>query len=106
LDFVTFEMFQNVHEKNRFRWNKNLALYIYIYIYIQKHMKITWLNHQNNDIGHSNMTSNAIKNFDILATSLRVLYNYFNAPLKLFSDLYLTEFSYFSKTILFVYIIF
>jgi len=34
------------------------------------------------------MTSDVAKNFNILATSLNVLYNYFNG-LKLFSDSYL-----------------
>lgn len=61
-------------------------------------MKITLLNHQNDD-GHSNMMSNAIKNFGILAVCT-FLYNYFNDPLKLFLDLYLI-FSYFSKIVLF-----
>jgi len=32
--------------------------------------------------------NNAVKNFDILATSLSIQYNYFD-PKKLFSDLYL-----------------
>jgi len=32
------------------------------------------------------------KNFDILATSLSILHNYFNSPTKLFLDLYLAEF--------------
>jgi len=36
--------------------------------------------------------SNAAKNFDILTTSLSVLYNYFDNPIKLFSDLYLVKF--------------
>jgi len=41
----------------------------------------------------------AAKSFDILATSLSILHNYFNGPTKLFPDLYLL-FKYFSKTIL------
>jgi len=36
--------------------------------------------------------SNAGKNFDILTTSLNILYNYFDSSIKLFSDLYLTKF--------------
>jgi len=53
------------------------------------------------------MMRNSVKSFDILATSLRVLQNYFDAPTKLFSDLYLssctcylTKLLYFSKTVL------
>jgi len=38
------------------------------------------------------MTSNAAKNFNILATNLSSLRNYFVGPIKLFSDLYLTKF--------------
>jgi len=45
---------------------------------------------QNNYVGnHSRMTSDAAKNFNILATSLNVLHNYFNSLIKLFSDPYL-----------------
>jgi len=36
--------------------------------------------------------NNAAKNFDILTISLNVLYNYFDNPIKLFSDLYLVKF--------------
>jgi len=36
--------------------------------------------------------SNAIKDFDTLATSLNVLYSYFDSPTKLFSDMYLITF--------------
>jgi len=45
------------------------------------------------------MMDNAAKSFDILATSLSVLHNYFDSSTKLFSDLYLAKFRYFSKTI-------
>jgi len=44
------------------------------------------------------MISNVIKKFDILATSLNVLHNYFNSLIQLFSELYLIR--YFSKTVL------
>jgi len=44
------------------------------------------------------MISNVTKKFDILATSLNVLHNYFNSLIKLFSELYLVR--YFSKTVL------
>jgi len=36
--------------------------------------------------------SDVAKNFDILATKLRVLHNYFDDLTKLFSDLYLAKF--------------
>jgi len=38
------------------------------------------------------MISNAAKNFDILATNLNVLYNYFDDLTKLSSNLYLAKF--------------
>jgi len=38
------------------------------------------------------MMSNAVKNLDILASNLKVLHNYFNSLIKLFSDLYLAKF--------------
>jgi len=43
--------------------------------------------------------SNAAKNFDILATSLNVLHNYFDSSIKLFSNLYLPKFRDFSKVL-------
>jgi len=36
--------------------------------------------------------SDVAKNFDILATNLSVLHNYFDGLTKLFSDLYLAKF--------------
>jgi len=45
------------------------------------------LNYQNNYIENSSMTSNAVKNFEILIINLTVLYDYFG-PIKLFSDMY------------------
>jgi len=41
------------------------------------------LNHQNNFIDILKITSNAAKNFDILATILSILHNYFNNSTKL-----------------------
>jgi len=38
------------------------------------------------------MMSNAAKNFDILATNLSILNNYFDKSIKLFSHLYLVKF--------------
>jgi len=38
------------------------------------------------------MMSNAAKSLDILATSLSILYNYFNGPTKLILNLYLVKF--------------
>jgi len=45
------------------------------------------LDYQKNYVGHSSIMSSAEKNFDILATSLSELHNYFNDLTKLFSDL-------------------
>jgi len=42
---------------------------------------------------------NAARSFDILATSLSVLHNYFNKTTKLFSDLDLPKFLDFSKIV-------
>jgi len=36
--------------------------------------------------------SNATKNVDISNTSLNILYNYFDSPIKLFKNLYFTKF--------------
>jgi len=52
-------------------------------ILLDTDLKIIWLNHQNNFVGALNIMSNAVKNVDILATSLSVLHNYFNSPTKL-----------------------
>jgi len=41
------------------------------------------LDHQNNFVGILKIMSNAAKNFDILATSLSVLHNYFDSSTKL-----------------------
>jgi len=38
------------------------------------------------------MMNNAVKSFDILATKLSVLHNYFDSSTKLFPDLYLAKF--------------
>jgi len=51
------------------------------------------LNHQNklNELKGLSVTDNAEKSFNILATSLNILHNYFDGP-KLFSDLYPVKF--------------
>ena len=46
---------------------------------------------KNNYIGNSNMT-NTVTSFDILPINLDVLHNYFENPIKLFSDPYLAKF--------------
>jgi len=48
--------------------------------------------------------SNAAKNFDILATSLSVLHNYFDSPTKLFLDPYVAKFLATSAKSFFVYV--
>jgi len=55
------------------------------------------LDYQNNYVRNSSVMSNAAKNFDILATSLNVLHNYFN---KIFKSVSNYIFKYFSTTIL------
>jgi len=45
--------------------------------------RISLLDHQNNFVGTLRIMSNAVKNFDILATDLSVLYNYFDSSTKL-----------------------
>jgi len=45
-------------------------------------LKIILLDHQNNFVGILKM-SNAAKNFDISATNLSVLHNYFDSSIKL-----------------------
>jgi len=44
------------------------------------------------------IVNNIKKSFDILAMNLKVLHNYFDGPIKLFSDLYLAKFLDFSKS--------
>jgi len=48
-----------------------------------KDLKIILLDYQNNFVGILKIMSNAAKTFDILATSLSVLHNYFNSSTKL-----------------------
>jgi len=55
-------------------------------------MKIILLDHQNNYTRSSNMTSNVVKNFNILGISMSVLHNYFNSLTKLFLNLYPAKF--------------
>ena len=69
--------------------SKNLAGY--------RSAKIIISDHQSNYVGRSSIMSNAVKKFDILATSLSVLHNYFDGLTKLFSDLYQAKFLEFSK---------
>jgi len=52
-------------------------------ILLDTDLKIILLNHQNNFVGTLKITSNAAKNFDILAISLSVVHNYFDNSTKL-----------------------
>jgi len=61
------------------------------------------LNYQNNYVENSSVMSNAAKNFDILATSLNILYNYFDNPTKLFLNLNLVKFLNTSAKSFFLY---
>jgi len=47
-------------------------------------LKIILLDHQNNFVDILKIMSDAAKNFDIVATSLSVLRNYFDGSTKLF----------------------
>jgi len=62
--------------KNDFtKVSKNLVGYI--------DLKIILLNHQNNDVERLNIFDDVTKCFNILATSLNVLYNHFDGPNKI-----------------------
>jgi len=65
---------QNVHEKNDFAEGFKILL--------DTDLKIILLD-QNNFVGILKTMSNAAKNFDILATNLSVLHNYFDSLTKL-----------------------
>jgi len=66
---------------------------------LETDLQIILLDHQNNFVGTLKTISNAANNFDILVTSLSVLYNYFDNSTKLlFSSV--STFKSFSKTIL------
>jgi len=51
---------------------------------LDTNLKIILLGYQNNFVGILKIMSNAAKNFDILATGLSVLHNYFNSLTKIF----------------------
>jgi len=63
------------HRKNDFAEGSKILL--------NTDLKIISLDHQNNFIGILKIISNAAKNFDILATSSSILYNYFDRSTKL-----------------------
>jgi len=65
-----------LHEKNDFADESKILLDI--------DQKIILLGHQNNFVGTLKIVSNAAKNFDISATGLSVLHNYFDNSTKLF----------------------
>jgi len=67
---------RNLHRRNNFTEVLKIAL--------DTDLKIILLNHQNYYIRISSMMSNAVKSFDILATSLSVLHNYFGVATQLF----------------------
>jgi len=66
----------------------NINTKCFIIIELNTDLKIIWLDHQNNYTGNLNIMSNAAKSFDILTIGLNVLHNYFDSPIKLFSNLY------------------
>jgi len=65
----------SLHEKNDFAEGSKILL--------DTDLKIILLGHQNNFVGTSKIMSNISKNFDILATSLSILHNYFDSSTKL-----------------------
>jgi len=78
------------HEKNNFtKVFKNLATHGKndfaegSKVLLDTDLKIILLDHQNNFVEILKIMSNAAKNFDILATSLSVLHNYFTNSTKL-----------------------
>jgi len=64
-----------IHRKNDFAEGSKILL--------DTDLKIILLNQQNYFIGTLKIMSDAAKNFDILATDLSVLHNYFNSSTKL-----------------------
>jgi len=52
-------------------------------ILLDTDLKIILLDYQNNFVGILKIMNNAARNFDILATNLNVLYNYFDSSTKL-----------------------
>jgi len=52
-------------------------------ILLDTDLKIILLGHQNNFVGILKIMSNAAQKFDMLATDLRVLHNYFDSSTKL-----------------------
>jgi len=73
-------MYQNfllhLHGKNDFAKRSKILL--------DTDLKIILLEHQNNFVRTLKIISNAVKNFDILATNSSVLHNYFDSSTKLF----------------------
>jgi len=52
-------------------------------ILLDTDLKTILLDHQNNFVRTLKIMTNAVKNFDILASSLSILHNYFNRSTKL-----------------------
>jgi len=73
-------------------------------ILLDTDLKIILLDHQNDFVETLKTINNTVKNFDILATSLSVLRNYFDSSTKLLLIcIQLKFFRSFSKTVLSVY---
>jgi len=75
LDRKKLRILRTLHERNDFAEGSKILL--------DTDLKIIWLDYQNSFIGILKITSNATKNFDILATSLNVLHDYFDSLTKL-----------------------
>jgi len=55
--------------------------------------------HQNNYVERLSIDDNGVKSFNVLATSLSVLHNYFDGPNKIIFKSVFSFFRYFSKKI-------
>jgi len=72
---MTALMFSKLHGKNDFAEGSKILL--------NTDLKIILLDHQNNFVETLKIMSNSAKNFDILATGLCVLHNYFDSSNKI-----------------------
>jgi len=66
---------------------KNNLAEIFTNLATDTDLKIILSNYQNNYVKRSSVTSKVAKNFDILATSLSVIHNYFDDPINFSSYL-------------------
>jgi len=75
LSKISWKYFE-IHGQNNFAERSKILM--------DTDLKIILLDHQNNFVEILKISCNAAKNFDILATSLSVLHDYFDSSAKLF----------------------